>query len=174
MILNPEQDIKNQVNQILIAARTAPKSRGQDSIVTCLLDKEDCKKIVKEMYKLYEETGKELFRRDAKNLINSEACVLIGVKSSALGLECGGCGFSCTTLKTKETTLFNGPNCIFKILDLGIALGSAVRTAAQLCIDNRLMYSIGVAAKRLNLIDADVVIAIPLSIKGKNIYFDRK
>jgi uncharacterized ferredoxin-like protein len=70
---------------------------------------------------------------------------------------------------------FVGPNCIFKLLDLGIALGSAVKTASVLNVDNRIMYRIGVAAKRLNLLpEASIIVGIPLSAKGKNIYFDRK
>jgi uncharacterized ferredoxin-like protein len=35
------------------------------------------------------------------------------------------------------------------------------------------MYSIGVAAKELKLLNADVVYGIPLSARSKNIYFDR-
>ena len=70
---------------------------------------------------------------------------------------------------------FVGPNCIFKLLDLGIALGSAVKTASILNIDNRIMYRIGVAAKRLNMLpEASIIMGIPLSAKGKSIYFDRK
>jgi len=68
---------------------------------------------------------------------------------------------------------FTGPICIFEALDLGIALGSAVKVASQMNVDNRLMYIIGAAAKELELLDADVIIGIPLSVTGKNIYFDR-
>jgi len=35
------------------------------------------------------------------------------------------------------------------------------------------MYSVGVAAKKLGVMDADVVVGIPISAEGKNIYFDR-
>ena len=58
-------------------------------------------------------------------------------------------------------------------IDLGIALGSAVKLAAELSIDNRIMCTIGAAAKRLNLLDSDVVMGIPLSATGKNPFFDR-
>lgn len=40
-------------------------------------------------------------------------------------------------------------------------------------IDNRIMYRIGVVAKKMGFIDADIVAGIPLSVTGKNIYFDR-
>ncbi|MEM2806837.1 MAG: ferredoxin domain-containing protein [Candidatus Bathyarchaeia archaeon] len=57
---------------------------------------------------------------------------------------------------------------MFKALDLGIALGSAVKIASLLNIDNRIMYRIGTAALRLNLLpEATVAMGIPLSAKGK-------
>ncbi|MGP8331481.1 MAG: DUF2148 domain-containing protein [Methanosarcinaceae archaeon] len=36
------------------------------------------------------------------------------------------------------------------------------------------MYSAGTAARIAKLIDADVVCAIPLSVSGKNPFFDRQ
>ncbi|MFW9986495.1 MAG: DUF2148 domain-containing protein, partial [Candidatus Odinarchaeota archaeon] len=63
--------------------------------------------------------------------------------------------------------------CAFKILDLGIALSSATTVAAQHFIDNRMMWSVGMAAQRLNLINGDLVLGIPLAAKGSNPFFDR-
>ncbi len=59
------------------------------------------------------------------------------------------------------------------MLDMGIALGSAVKTASLLNADSRIMYRIGPVAREMGLIDADVVMGIPLSATGKSIYFDR-
>ncbi len=56
---------------------------------------------------------------------------------------------------------------------MGIALGSAVETASLLNIDNRIMYRSGVVARGMNLVDWDFVMGIPLSVSGKNIFFDR-
>jgi uncharacterized ferredoxin-like protein len=56
---------------------------------------------------------------------------------------------------------------------MGIAVGSAVKVASMHNIDNRIMYRAGMAAKKLGFIDADIAIGIPLSVTGKNIYFDR-
>ena len=58
-------------------------------------------------------------------------------------------------------------------MDLGIALGVAAKIASELNIDNRMMRSIGAAAIRLRLLNSDIVIGIPLSVTGKNPYFDR-
>jgi uncharacterized ferredoxin-like protein len=56
---------------------------------------------------------------------------------------------------------------------LGIAVGSAVKVASDLNIDNRVMYSIGSAAMKMELLKADEIQGIPLSVTGKNIFFDR-
>jgi uncharacterized ferredoxin-like protein len=41
-------------------------------------------------------------------------------------------------------------------------------------IDNRIMYSAGAAAMTLGLLEADLIVVLPLSISEKNIFFDRK
>ena len=66
-----------------------------------------------------------------------------------------------------------GPVCAFRLLDMGIALGSAVKTASNLNVDNRIMYRVGAVARDMELVDWDFVMGIPLSISGKSIYFDR-
>ncbi len=162
--------------EIMTAARTAPKTRGIDTLITALVEKDDIEQIVNEMNKLYNETKKELFKRDSQNLIAADSCILFSIKNAALGLNCGACGMDCAELTKAgivKNNHYNGPNCMYKSMDLGIALGSAVKRASELCIDNRIMYSIGLAAKRAKLIDGDIVMALPLSVKGKNIFFDR-
>jgi len=53
-------------------------------------------------------------------------------------------------------------------------LGSAVKIASVLNVDNRIMYRVGAAALKLKLLsEATVIMGIPISAKGKNIYFDR-
>lgn len=176
-----ERDAVLQVAKLmLVSARTAPKSGGVDDILTLIVMGVEKEELANTMIKIGEERGIEKFKRDARNVMDSEAVVLIGVRGTrSFGLNCGACGYlSCNEFqKAKEKTGqdFPGPTCLFKALDLGIALGSAVKTASILNVDNRIMYRIGVAAKKLNLLPgANVIIGIPLSTKGKNIYFDRK
>ncbi|MCI6963476.1 MAG: ferredoxin domain-containing protein, partial [Bacteroidales bacterium] len=65
--------------------------------------------------------------------------------------------------------------CFFNSDDLGIAIGSACSAASQTKTDSRVMFSVGLAAKELNLLDdCPLVLAIVLSASGKNIFFDRK
>jgi len=165
---------------MLISARTAPKSGGIDDVLTLIVYGEEKEALVREMERIGKERGIANFKRDAKNVRDSHVVVLVGVKGTkSFGLNCGACGYkNCENFKSAGETMgqdFVGPNCILKVLDLGIALGSAVKTASMLNVDNRVMYRIGVAARRLKMIpEATLILGIPLSATGKNIYFDRK
>jgi uncharacterized ferredoxin-like protein len=170
-------------SMMALSARTAPKTRGVDSVKTLILTGEDLEKLAVAMEKKFKEKSTELpgFKRDADNVRGSSVILLIGVsrdpKRVELPLNCGACGYkSCKELMAagrRKGEDFTGPVCIFQAIDLGIALGSAVKLAGELNIDNRIMYTIGAAAKKLNLLDSDLIIGIPLSVTGKNPYFDR-
>jgi uncharacterized ferredoxin-like protein len=165
---------------MLIAARTAPKSGGIDDILTLIVYGEEKDAIADGMDVIAEQRKIEGFKRDAKNVRDSEAVLLIGVRGKkSHGLNCGACGYkNCKEFEEASKKFgedFVGPICLFKALDLGIALGSAVKIASMLNVDNRIMYRVGTAALKLNLIpEATVAIGIPISAKGKSIYFDRK
>jgi uncharacterized ferredoxin-like protein len=158
-----------------IAARTAPKSGGKDFIVVKVLAGDDLKRLADEMVKYGEKTKKKNFDRDARNVAASAAVVFVGIKDAKpVDLNCGACGFDlCNDRVAAEHSEFQGPQCAFRLLDMGIALGSAVKTASLLNVDNRIMYRAGVVARAMGLIDADFVMGIPLSVTGKSIYFDR-
>jgi len=175
-----KEGILEAAKLMLISARTAPKSAGIDDIVTAIVYGKEKDEIAAEMKKIAEERNSKGFTRDSKNLSDSEAVLLVGVKGpKSFGLNCGACGY--TTCKAfedaekKQGLDFVGPTCIFKALDMGIALGSAAKTASLLNVDNRIMYRIGTAAKRLKLLpEAHIIMGIPLSASGKSIYFDRR
>ena len=160
-----------------ISAITAPKSKGENFVKTKVLEGEVLKEIADHMIKFGEKTQKKDFDRDSKNVAGSDAVLLVGImNASVLGLNCGACGFSdCKSLtqQEKKSVEFSGPVCAFRLLDMGIALGSAVKTASMLNVDNRIMYRVGVVAREMNLVDWDFVMGIPLSVTGKNIFFDR-
>jgi uncharacterized ferredoxin-like protein len=157
-----------------ISARTAPKALGKDFIVTEIIEGDDVQTLAKKMYEYGERTGRKNFDRDGANVASSTAVLLVGLKDAAtVGLNCGACGFEkCIEPNTFEGQ-FKGPNCALRLLDMGIAIGSAVKTASLFNVDNRIIQRIGVVAREMGLIDADFVMGIPLSATGKNIYFDR-
>jgi uncharacterized ferredoxin-like protein len=159
-----------------IAARTAPKSAGKDFVVIHTIEGDEVKALGEKMVEYGQRTGKKDFDRDGKNVGDSDAVVLIGIKDAeSLNLDCGACGAeTCEGLLiNSHEGEFRGPQCAFRLLDMGIALGSAVKTAGMLNVDNRIMYRAGVVAREMDLIDADYVMGIPLSATGKSIYFDR-
>jgi uncharacterized ferredoxin-like protein len=167
-----------------LSARTAPKGRGQDSIAIRVVTGKELEELSGQMRRLGEARGVKFFLRDASNMEKSDACLLIGSRAAdSVGLDCGGCGYAtCNemrqaqkqSLETEPGKPFHGPNCVIKITDLGIALGSAAKTASLHNVDNRIMFSAGVAALSLNWLEGcGVAYGLPLKASGKSIYFDR-
>ena len=156
---------------MLAAARTAPKGCGRDLLHGCIITGAEQGALADKMAELGAGEERPLFTRDAKNIRQAEAVVLLGSASEPLGLQrCGYCGHgSCAGCAAA------GGVCAFVTGDLGIALGSAVSVAADHRLDNRIMYTAGYAALQLQLLDKSVKIAycIPLKVSGKNPFFDR-
>jgi uncharacterized ferredoxin-like protein len=157
-----------------IAAMTAPKAVGENYVVSCTLEGAALRRLGKGMIEYGRRTKKANFDRDGRNVLDSQAVVLIGLKDAeVVDLNCGACGAEACIVPNTHEGEFKGPNCALRLLDMGIAIGSAVKTAQMMNVDNRVMYRAGVVARQLGLIEADFVMAIPLSVSGKSIYFDR-
>jgi uncharacterized ferredoxin-like protein len=157
---------------MLAAARTAPKTRGIDNIKTATIDDESTKqKLIAKMREIAAKENRPSLARDAGNIENSPAVVVIGVESNTAGLNCGFCG-----KPTCEALEAVGGVCAFNSIDLGIATASAAEVAGRFHIDNRMMYSIGRACLDLGMLGPKVkqALGIPLSVTGKNPFFDRK
>ena len=161
MILNERDSRHEQVlqvaQQMMTAARTAPKGKGVDIIE------------VATMKQMYEDNGFKFFLRDADNILQAECVVLIGTRSLPQGLDCGHCGYEhCGDRKKGVPYAINS-------VDVGIAIGSACSVAADHRVDTRVMFSAGLAAQQLDWLDGCTqVYAIPVSASSKNPFFDRK
>ncbi len=60
-----------------------------------------------------------------------------------------------------------------RIHDLGYALGSALWIAADLFVDCKPFYSVGLAGRNLNYCrNSEVVVGIPMAVLSKNPYVD--
>ena len=165
-----------------VAARTAPKARGVDAVETLIVFDEDLDALARAMEEHGAVTGSEIFERDANSVRGSQAVLLVGLrdlrpKKMENPLNCGACGHGdCAgflKVKEREGKDFPGPVCLFQAIDLGIALSSACSVAARFHVDNRVMYTIGGPARKVGWMESQVIIGIPLSCSGKNIYFDR-
>jgi uncharacterized ferredoxin-like protein len=170
-------------NLMAASARTAPKAGGKDFLeIVVITDEGDLNRIAQTMQDYAPRSTNEAFwLRDADNIEHSEAVVLIGLrKFQAAGYDCGACGFpTCAEFQkerkpTDKEMGYTGPHCVMRMMDIGVALASAAKTAGLLNIDNRVQQRVGAGARALGLIDAEVVMGVPVSISGKSIYYDRK
>ncbi|MDD1727478.1 MAG: DUF2148 domain-containing protein [Methanospirillum sp.] len=180
--MDPEQEaVRTIANLMMVSARTAPKGKGIDTIEMKALYGPELTELSHEMEMIGTRIGFQFFLRDAKNIAAASACVLIGSHGDQhVGLNCGGCGYNtckemAEAFEMRNTdTLYQGPVCVIRMADLGIAVGSAVKTAQIHNADNRVFFSAGVAALSLgHLPGCTTAYAIPLSVTGKNIFFDR-
>jgi len=180
------QAIRQVAVLMTAAARTAPKTRGVDTIQTLVVDGEDLETLAVALEQLAGEQSSAMapgFLRDARNVRGSTCVVLVGAtggpRKPEVPMDCGACGFkTCANLlnaraKSGRGGGFFGPVCAFASIDLGIAACSAAKVAADHNVDNRIMRTIGAAAMKLKWLESDVILGIPLSVTGKSIYFDR-
>lgn len=173
MIQN-EREIRHEyvlqaVRQMMTAARTAPKGKGIDIIEVAMVTDEDIKHLSEELVIMSGETGLKFFLRDADNILQAEAIMIVGTRQQVQGLNCAHCGFPTCVEKPEAVP------CAINSVDLGIAIGSACAMASDLRLDTRVMFSAGLAAQRLGMLgDCKCVMAIPVSASSKNPFFDRK
>lgn len=173
MIYNEREVRRNQVieaaKQMMTAARTAPKAKGEDLLEIKLVTDDDIKVLSDKLHLMGEEMGRGGLMRDAMNILSADAILLIGTRQLPMGLNCAYCGAA--TCESRG----EGTPCAMNLIDVGIAIGSACATAADLRLDTRVMYSAGYAAQTLGWMpECTATIAIPISASAKNPFFDRK
>lgn len=176
MKISLEESVIRAAEYMAIAARTAPKTRGDDFVGIKIITGEDIQKLAEAIIQYGEKNNQPKWNRDGENVKKSEAILLLALEDpKPVALNCGACGYSrCADLKTVEGPEFSGPLCAWRLIDIGIALGSAVKTASIFNLDNRIMYRVGAMAKKTGIMEGPMVVGIPVSAEGKNIYFDRK
>lgn len=174
MIIN-ERDTRRErllqvANEMMTAARTAPKGKGFDIIEVIMITDEVIQKLSKAMLKYSEKTGLKFILRDAENILSAEVIVLIGTTQKTHSLNCGYCGFS--TCVEKE--VFPNVPCSLNSVDVGIAIGSACSVAADHRVDSRVMFSVGRVAQELGWMPGcSNIYGIPISCSSKSPFFDR-
>ncbi|MBO4881471.1 MAG: ferredoxin [Firmicutes bacterium] len=163
--------IVNTASAMMAAARTAPKAHGYDRLECVALTGEEKNALTAEMRRIAAATCQDFIARDAENVDRSTAIVLFGTRNEPYDLDCGFCG-----RESCRAAMEDGTMCFFAAHDLGLAIGSAVSVAADMRVDNRVMYSAGLAAKELGVFGVPVqaAIGVPLSVSEKSVYFDRK
>jgi uncharacterized ferredoxin-like protein len=175
MIIN-ERDTRRErllqvANEMMTAARTAPKAKGYDIIEVVVISDETIQQLSDAMLEYSQKSGLKFITRDAENILHAQAIVLIGTKQKVQNLNCGYCGFSTCNEKDK----FPEIPCAINTVDVGIAIGSACSVAADRRVDTRVMFSVGRVAQEMELLPGCTSIyGIPLSCSSKNPFFDRQ
>ncbi len=155
---------------MMAAARTAPKGKGFDQLEIITVYGDQMRDLAEQMRRYAETSGYGFFLRDAQNVEQAQAVVIIGTTYAAFGLNCGFCGFPTCADKADD-----GIPCAINTNDLGIAIGSAAAVAADHRIDSRVMYSVGRAALDLGwLAECRAAFGLLLSCTGKSPFFDRQ
>lgn len=174
MLIN-ERDTRREriikaAEAMMTAARTAPKGKGFDIIEIKLVTDENIQVLSEAMIKYSEKSGLNFVFRDAKNILESHAIILIGTRQKIHNLNCGYCGFQTCADKMEHPMI----PCSLNSVDVGIAVGSACAVAADWRIDTRVLFSAGRVALEIGWMEnCSNVYAIPLSCSSKNPFFDR-
>ena len=173
------------------AAITAPKSGGQLFLAGGKLfmetvivnDHETLTRLAGWMRARGKERREAIWFRDAEAIEAMDAILFVGISGwYPPNYDCGACGYATCAeflnatneLRNQSAELeFAGPQCNLRDIDLGIAVGSAAKTAALLSVDCRCQTRVAVAARKLGIIQADVAVALSLSLTHKNIGFER-
>ncbi len=174
------------------AAVTAPKSGGQLFLrgsppfieTFWLADKEKQRLLAGWLRARGRERREPIWFRDAGLCERVNGILFIGLNDWYPPVyDCGACGFAtcaefldATAAQRKaagQTFEFAGPTCNLRDIDLGIAVGSAAKTASLNNVDCRCQTRVAVAARHTGLIQADVAVALSMSITHKAEGFDR-
>jgi len=185
--------VVRHVGQLMAAAAiTAPKSGGQllgagaPPFLEAVLvdDPATLGRLADWMRARGKERREAIWFRDADAADVLDGVLFVGLtKPYPPNYDCGACGYATCAeflhatkqLRAASAELeFTGPICTLRAVDLGVAVGSAARTAALHCVDCRCQTRIAVAGRKLGLIRADLAIALSLSLTHKAVTFDRR
>ncbi|HMC52959.1 MAG TPA: DUF2148 domain-containing protein [Acidimicrobiales bacterium] len=187
-------DTVRQVATLMAAAAiTAPKSGGQlflagkpNFMETVIVDDRDTKAgLAGWMRARGAERRETIWFRDAEVAEAVDAVLFVGLAPNWYppNYDCGACGYAtCAEFlhavadlrRASDELEFAGPTCNLRDIDLGIAVGSAAKTAAIHSIDCRCQTRVAVAARKLGVITAEVAVALSLSMTHKAVGFDRR
>ena len=181
-----------QVAKLMAAAAiTAPKSGGQLFLAgkhtfmetVIISDTATRTGLAEWMRARGKERREGIWFRDAAVAEAVDAILFVGLADwYPPNYDCGACGYATCAEFLHETKQlrdesdeleFAGPTCNLRDIDLGIAVGSAAKTAAIHSIDCRCQTRVAVAARKLGHIRADVSVALSLSMTHKAVGFDR-
>jgi len=185
--------LRNVAKLCAVAAMTAPKSGGQlflkgakPFIETVIVEERDTLARLAEWLRARGTKLKDpIWFRDADTTEKLDLVLFIGLAKWYPPLyDCGACGYAtCAEFLRAAPTYrvpgsedweFPGPVCQLRAIDLGIAVGSAAKIASMNNVDARCQTRMAAAARHSGIIQADLAVALSMSVTHKNIFFDKK
>ncbi|NOX33981.1 MAG: hypothetical protein GXP56_09630 [Deltaproteobacteria bacterium] len=169
------------VELMSVAAYTSFRFSERNSVKFIAIEKEDLEQIAEYCFSLGDMSP--LAARDGRNLVQmmKEPCSLLVMgdkRKSDFNYDCGACGFaSCAGMNRAqevESLTANGPSCLFKNMNMGIAANAAASMAHKLGLHCRVFSTLAFSAKALEIIEGvDICISVCVSAGKKNPFFDR-
>ena len=185
--------LRNVANLCAVAAMTAPKSGGQLFLkgakpfmeTVIVEDRPTLGRLAAWLREQGQKHKEAIWFRDADTAEKLDLVLFIGVADwYPPQYDCGACGYAtCAEFLAARPQYqkpasaewqFAGPVCQLRAVDLGIAVGSAAKVASMNNIDARCQTRIAAAARHLKVIQADLAVALSMSVSHKNIFFDKK
>ncbi len=176
-----------------VAAMTAPKSGGQlflkggkPFIETVIVeDRATLQRLAQWLRQRGDKLKDPIWYRDADTAEKLDLVLFIGLAKWYPPLyDCGACGYAtCAEFlraapgyhaPSSDDWEFPGPVCQLRCIDLGIAVGSAAKVASLNNVDTRCQTRLAAAARHGGVIQADLAVALSMSVSHKNIFFDKK
>jgi uncharacterized ferredoxin-like protein len=188
-----DETVRQVAKLMAAAAITAPKSGGQlflagkpNFLETVIVDDLETRQRIADWLRARgKERREQIWFRDAEVALAVDAILFVGLAPNWYppNYDCGACGYATCAEFLHETRAlrddsdeleFRGPTCNLRDIDLGIAVGSAAKTATMHSIDCRCQTRAVVAARKLEIITAEVGVALSLSMTHKAEGFDRR
>ena len=169
------------VELMALAAHNSFRFSDRNTVKIISIGNEEMEQIAEYCFSLGDMSP--LAARDGRHLVQlmKEPCSLLILgdkRRSDFNYNCGACGFrTCKELNAAEemeSLTANGPSCLFKNINLGIAANAAASAAHRLGLHCRVFSTLAFAALAMEIItDVDVCISVSVSAARKNPYFDR-
>ncbi len=176
-----EKGLERAVELMTLAAHNSFRFKDRNTVKMMTVSGDDLESIAEYCFSLGDMSP--LAARDGRHLIQlmKEPCslLLIGDKrKSDFNFNCGACGYrTCAEMNAAEeveSLTANGPSCMFKNLNIGIAANAAAATAHRLGLHCRVFSTLAFSALALEIIeDVDLCVSVSVSAAKKNPYFDR-
>lgn len=176
-----ESGFQRSVELISLAAHNSFRFSNRNTAKMITVEGEDLEQMAEYCFSLGDMSP--LAARDGRNLVQmmKDPCALLIIgdkRKSDFNYNCGACGYrTCAELNKAEmveSLTANGPSCLFKNINLGIAANAAASTAHSLGLHCRVFSTFAFSAKALEVIeDVDVCISVSVSAAKKNPFFDR-